>query len=137
MNSTKEDVNGGGSTSDHSVISMQEFLKFLKISVNVNDSLDKHAKSSHFNFDSLSRNDLVNNLMRKYKSIAEISGVKMGGGESSKDDDAKKRKRSAKLGKNISLKSKVGESCDHMFPNLNPNLTEKLEEVLSQGVFSL
>jgi hypothetical protein len=129
MNSAKEDISSDGNVG---IISMPEFLKFLKLSVNVNDSLDRHTKSPNFNFDNLSRNDLVNNLMRKYKSIADISNATKVG-ESSKDDDTKKRKRSAKLGKNVSLKSKVGESCDHIFPNLNPNLTDKLEEVLNQG----
>lgn len=120
------------------IISMQDFLKFLKLSVNVNDTLDKHSRSANFNFDQLSKNELVNNLMRKYKSIADISTntsvFKIG--ENSKEDEAgKKRKRSAKMCKNISLKSKVGESCDNsnMFPNLNPLLTVKLDEVLSQG----
>lgn len=121
------------------VISMRDFLHFLKLSVNVNETLEKHqSKAANFNFDQLSKNDLVNNLMRKYKTIADSSvsnniGSKITS-DGIKEDYVVKRKRSAKGGKNISLKSKVGESCDNLFPNLNPNLTEKLDEVLSQGI---
>lgn len=53
------------------------------------------------------------------------------------DDNNKKKKRPGKqpLNKNISLRSKVTESCDTvLYPNLNPCLTEKLDEVLNQGI---
>lgn len=116
------------------IISMRDFLKFLRLSVNVNDTLEhKHSKSPpNFNFDQLSKNELVNNLMRKYKTISEAS-VPLKINDTKDEEVGKKRKKSGKAGKNISLKSKVGESCENLFPNLNPSLTEKLDEVLSQG----
>jgi hypothetical protein len=141
-------------------IAIKDFLQFLKLSVNVNNNLDSgsnsntNSKSSKtpFNFDQLSKNELVNNLMRKYKNISETpsptltpatpssaaaavtTSIKVNDGANPNDELGKKiRKRSAKAGKNISLKSKVGESCENLFPNLNPSLTEKLEEVLNQG----
>lgn len=121
---------------DVGIISMQDFLQFLKLSVNVNDNLEKTPKvpSTGFSFDQLSKNELVNDLMRKYKNIAENSSTPKVS-ETIKEDEAsgKKRKRSGKGGKNISLKSKV-ESIENQFPNLNPCLTEKLDEVLSQGI---
>ncbi|XP_070501493.1 SANT and BTB domain regulator of class switch recombination [Chironomus tepperi] len=131
----KEDNIPDAEQNNVGVISMHDFLHFLKLSVNVNDTLDKQSKNPNFNFEQLSKNDLVNNLMRKYKSIADTSfcsNIKIVDG--SKEDMIIKRKRSAKGGKNVSLKSKVGESCDNLFPNLNPTLTEKLDEVLGQGI---
>lgn len=118
---------------DVGIISMQDFLQFLKLSINVNDNLEKNSKnsSSNFSFDQLSKNELVNGLMRKYKNIADNSTPKVNDKE--EEASGKKRKRSGKGGKNISLKSKV-ESCENQFPNLNPCLTEKLDEVLSQGI---
>lgn len=59
-------------------------------------------------------------------------------GEASKEDEnSKKRKRLGKnANKNISLRSKITDSCDAiLYPNLNPCLTEKLDEVLNQGKF--
>lgn len=52
------------------------------------------------------------------------------------DENSKKRKRLGKsVNKNVSLRSKVGESCDTiLYPNLNPCLSEKLDEVLNQGI---
>jgi hypothetical protein len=118
------------------VIGMKEFLQFLKLSINVNENLEKSNKvtSNNFSFDNLSKNELVNNMMKKYKTIAEHSTPSKTA-EAAKEDDinGKKRKRSAKSGKNVSLKSKV-ESSENLFPNLNPCLTEKLDEVLSQGI---
>jgi Domain of unknown function (DUF3342) len=117
------------------IISMQDFLSFLKLSVNVNDNLEKTPKvpTAGFSFDQLAKNDLVNDLMRKYKSIAETSVPKVGECVREEEGSGKKRKRSGKLGKNISLKSKI-ESNENFFPNLNPCLTEKLDEVLTQGI---
>lgn len=110
-----------------------------QISSRVNDSLEKNTKlDAQFSYDQLSKNDLVNNLMKKYKTMAtetSISSVKSS--EIPKDDDiSKKRKRSGKsLNKNVSLRSKVNESCDSvLYPNLNPCLTEKLDEILNQGI---
>lgn len=65
-------------------------------------------------------------------SIASVKSI-----EIPKDDDiSKKRKRSGKLlNKNVSLRSKINESCDAvLYPNLNPCLTEKLDEILNQGI---
>lgn len=98
----------------------------------MNDSLERNSRlDGQFSYDQLSKNELVNNLMRKYKAMAEIPAKP---GETSKEDEnAKKRKRVPK-NKNVSLKSKV-ESCDAiLYPNLNPSLTEKLDEVLNQGI---
>lgn len=120
------------------IISVQDFLQFLKLSINVNEHLEKSSKgttSNNFCFDNLSKNELANNIIKKYKSIAENSTPCKTTVDPLKEEDlnGKKRKRSAKSGKNISLKSKV-ESSESLFPNLNPCLTEKLDEVLSQGI---
>lgn len=119
------------------IISMQDFLQFLKLSINVSENLEKSSKvtsSNNFSFENLSKNDLVNNLMRKYKNIAETSN-KVAEPVKEEETSGKRsgRKRSGKPGKNVSLKSKV-ESSENLFPNLNPCLTEKLDEVLSQGI---
>lgn len=116
------------------VIGMKEFLQFLKLSINVNENLEKGKATNNFSFDSLSKNELVNNMMKKYKNIAEHS-VPNKAADQTKEDElgGKKRKRSAKSAKNVSLRSKV-ESCENLFPTLNPCLTEKLDEVLSQGI---
>lgn len=75
--------------------------------------------------------------MRKYKTMADTSN---GGGKSpdttKEDETNKKKKRPVKPpNKNVSLRSKVHDSCDAiLYPNLNPCLTEKLDEVLNQGI---
>lgn len=110
----------------------------LQISSRVNDSLEKNSKlDGHFSYDQLSKNELVNNLMKKYKALPETVATVNASRDIIKDDDiTKKRKRSGKaLNKNVSLRSKVPESCDAiLYPNLNPCLSEKLDEVLNQGI---
>lgn len=106
----------------------------------MNDSLEKNSKlDGQFSYDQLSKNELVNNLMKKYKTIADTSIAGEKPDEVAKvgeDENSKKKKRLGKnLNKNVSLRSKVHESCDAiLYPNLNPCLTEKLDEVLNQGI---
>lgn len=104
----------------------------------MNDSLEKNSKlDGQFSYDQLSKNELVNNLMKKYKTFAETAAPGASKlGDSVKEDDSKRRKRSGKaLNKNVSLRSKVAESCDAvLYPSLNPCLSEKLDEVLNQGI---
>ncbi|CRK96212.1 CLUMA_CG009640, isoform A [Clunio marinus] len=117
------------------IISMHDFLHFLKISSRVNESLEKNTKlDGQFSYDQLSKNEFINNLMKKYKNHSDTSVITKN--DNQKEDDNKKRKRLSKpLSKNISLKSKVNESIDStLFPNLNPCLSEKLDEVLNQGI---
>lgn len=72
--------------------------------------------------------------MKKYKALPETATTV--NAIVKEDDIIKKRKRSGKvLNKNVSLRSKVPESCDAiLYPNLNPCLSEKLDEVLNQGI---
>lgn len=76
--------------------------------------------------------------MKKYKTVpTEASFTPLTSLEVPKDDETfKKRKRSGKcLNKNISLRSKINESIDTvLYPNLNPCLTDKLDEILNQGI---
>lgn len=75
--------------------------------------------------------------MKKYKTFAETAAPGASKlGDPVKEDDSKRRKRSGKaLNKNVSLRSKVAESCDAvLYPSLNPCLSEKLDEVLNQGI---
>lgn len=74
--------------------------------------------------------------MKKQKPIASDTLVSPKLVEPLKDDDTKKRKRSGKsMNKNVSLRSKINESCDSvLYPNLNPCLSEKLDEILNQGI---
>lgn len=75
--------------------------------------------------------------MKKYKTIADTSTTVEKSGEASKEDEnMKKKKRLGKnVNKNISLRSKMTDSCDAiLYPNLNPCLSEKLDEVLNQGI---
>lgn len=112
--------------------------KFLpQISSRVNDSLEKNAKlDGQFSYDQLSKNELVNNLMKKYKALPETTAAAASTAATKEDESNKKRKRSGKvLNKNVTLRSKVPESCDAiLYPNLNPCLSEKLDEVLNQGI---
>lgn len=116
------------------------FLSFknLQISSRVNDSLEKNAKlDGQFSYDQLSKNELVNNLMKKYKTLADTPSTSGKPDEAVKEDESsKKKKRMGKnVNKNVSLRSKVNESCDAiLYPSLNPCLTEKLDEVLNQGI---
>lgn len=75
--------------------------------------------------------------MKKYKPL-DTPGTSGKLDEAAKEDDSsKKKKRLGKhVNKNVSLRSKVvNESCDAvLYPSLNPCLTEKLDEVLSQGI---
>lgn len=119
------------------------FQNFIiqQISSRVNDSLEKNTKlDAQFSYDQLSKNELINNLITKYKSVPIDPTVTSSAKalEALKEDDAaKKRKRGSgkSFNKNISLRSKVSESCDTvLYPNLNPCLTEKLDEILNQGI---
>ena len=114
------------------------FFPHPQISSRVNDSLEKNAKlDGQFSYEQLSKNDLVNNLMTKYKTIADTSTAGDKSLENTKEDEnSKKKKRNGKnFNKNVSLRSKVHESCDAiLYPNLNPCLSEKLDEVLNQGI---
>lgn len=108
-----------------------------QISSRVNDSLEKNAKlDGQFSYDQLSKNELVNNLMKKYKALPETTAAAASTAATKEDESNKKRKRSGKvLNKNVTLRSKVPESCDAiLYPNLNPCLSEKLDEVLNQGI---
>lgn len=101
--------------------------------------MEKNTKlDAQFSYDQLSKNDLVNNLMKKYKTMATDSSLVSGkSGDALKEveDSNKRRKKSAKINKNVSLRSKLNESCDAvLYPNLNPCLSEKLDEVLNQGI---
>lgn len=85
-------------------------------------------------YDTLAKNELVNNLMKKYKNISDTGGKSFGDSTSSiVVDESSKKKKKRSINKNISLRSRV-ESCDIICQNLNPCLTEKLEEVLSEGI---
>lgn len=103
----------------------------------MNDSLEKNAKlDGQFSYDLLSKNELVNNLMKKYKTMADTPSTSGKPDEAVKEDEtSKKKKRLGKnVNKNVSLRSKV-ENCDTiLYPSLNPCLTEKLDEVLNQGI---
>lgn len=72
--------------------------------------------------------------MTKYKSIACESNASKTSDVKDDEGTKKKKRQGRSLHKNISLKSRVGESCDVLCANLNPCLSEKLDEVLSQGI---
>lgn len=116
------------------ILSMNEFIGFLKISSQVNETIENstgnNSKSNSFNFDSLGKNELVSSLTRRCKVL---EGADNGSKEKeeSKDEMTKKKKKRS-LSRHFSLKSKI-DSTDQ-FPRLNPCLTEKLDELLNEGI---
>lgn len=111
---------------------MNDFIGFLKISSQVNESIENRAsnsKSNSFNFDSLGKNELVSSLTRRCKILETDKGSKEK--EESKEEISKKKKKRS-LSRHFSLKSKI-DSTDN-FPRLNPCLTEKLDELLNEGI---
>ncbi|CAO1322519.1 unnamed protein product [Diamesa hyperborea] len=132
MSGNKDEASG---TVDKNVgiISMQDFLHFLKLTCRVNDSIETNSKTN-LSYDTLAKNELVNNLMKKYKNMSDAGGKSLVESTSSiVVDDSGKKKKKCSINKNISLRSRV-ESCDMICKNLNPCLTEKLEEVLGEGI---
>lgn len=112
----------------------------------MSDSIEKNSKlETPFSYHQLAKNELVNGLsIRKYRNIStENSSTSLKTEPATttcllKDDEStKRRKKSGKtLTRNVSLKSKLSDNCDSiLYPNLNPVLTEKLDEVLNQGIF--
>lgn len=109
----------------------------------MNDSIEKSTKlEAPFTYQQLAKNELINGLcvQRKFKNLVSENSSTSLKNESLttlKDDDlTKKRKKSGKtLNRNVSLKSKLSDNCDSfLYPNLNPVLSEKLDEVLNQGI---
>lgn len=135
MSESNENEIPGASGSDKvGIISMQDFLNFLKVASSFNDSIENGGKGSSkhsFSYDQLAKNDLVNNLMRKYKAWDKTDTVSKESEdlESIKKKEVVKRRRS--LQKSVSLKSKFDCDVNH---KLNPNLTNKLDEVLNEGI---
>ena len=104
-----------------------------KLTCRVNDSIETNSKTN-LSYDTLAKNELVNNLMKKYKNMSDAGGKSLVESASSTVvDDSGKKKKKRSINKNISLRSRV-ESCDLICKNLNPCLTEKLEEVLGEGI---
>lgn len=115
------------------IITFYLHLPTHKLTCRVNDSIETNSKTN-LSYDTLAKNELVNNLMKKYKNMSDAGGKSLVESPSSivVDDNCKKKKKRS-INKNISLRSRV-ESCDMICKNLNPCLTEKLEEVLGEGI---
>lgn len=113
----------------------------------MSDSIEKNSKlETPFSYQQLAKNELINGLsIRKYRNIStensstslKAETATMTTNQLKDDESTKRRKKSGKtLTRNVSLKSKLSENCDSiLYPNLNPVLTEKLDEVLNQGIF--
>lgn len=114
------------------IISISDFLQFLKVASAFNDSYEENG-GKNFSYEQLAKNDLVNNLMRRYRVLERADSASK---DSVEDFDASKRKdvkRRRSLQRNVlSLKSKL--DLGEVGQKLNPNLVNKLDEVLNEGI---
>lgn len=128
------------------VIPMHEFLDFLKITCQVNESIDGKNNSSQIDYNQLAKNELVNNLLSSQSSqmpfviehhteIASDVDIKEGNNpnllrEKSREKNGNKRKT---LVNAKSYKSKTETSGDYR-GQLHPVLSDKLNEVINEGI---
>lgn len=127
------------------VISMHEFLDFLKLTCQVNETLDNNGNNGGssdkkcVDYDQLAKNELVNMLLSKNrttsspgKSTKECTGAggcgKLGAGENSID----KKCGAKSLTKKRSIR-RSREGSETKVP-LDPALNEKLDEVINEGI---
>ncbi|XP_055627087.1 SANT and BTB domain regulator of class switch recombination [Toxorhynchites rutilus septentrionalis] len=122
-------------------ISMHDFLDFLKITCQVNDSFNSSKKNAPpFDYNQLAKNELVNNINAKTGVTTENTNVpgssptKQGVKKDVKDDVAlKKTYKKKSLSHTKSQKSKP-ETFGPPKKNLDALLNEKLDEVLNEGI---
>ena len=114
----------------NSAISMHDFLDFLKITCQVNDSITNKAKNHQtIDYNQLAKNELVNNILNRPDKVC--SPVK----KDSFDDHKKGDKKIFKRRSNSHSKSSKTkhESIDSKL-NIDTILSDKLEEVLNEGI---
>lgn len=121
-------------------ISMHDFLEFLKITCQVNDSFNSSKKNPlPFDYNQLARNELVNSVhVRPGLAIenAACPGTSPARQQSMKKEDGTVQKKSFKkksLSHTKSQKSKP-EAMDVPKKGLDTLLNEKLDEVLNEGI---
>lgn len=117
-------------------ISMHDFLEFLKITCQVNDSFNSSKKNPPpFDYNQLARNELVNATVRPSENASPAR-------QQGKKDDAQKKsfkKKSLSHGKAPPAAKPVAtkqpeSAVDVPKRNLDALLNEKLDEVLNEGI---
>lgn len=138
---TVQDYKKDNQHQDASVISMHEFLDFLKLTCQVNETLDNSGSGGgddkkYVDYDQLAKNELVNMLLSKNRTTTSPSKStkectagcgKLGVGENFTDKKGEKtltKKRSIR-------RSREGSDAK---PPLDPVLNQKLDEVINEGI---
>lgn len=124
-NNTKNDVG---------IISMHDFLDFLKISCHVNEVIENKSNSGCLDYNNLSKNELVNNLLCKsnnptLKSSDSVDKEK----DSCKKSPLKEKKEKSSSSRRRFSLTKTSQKFDYK-GHLDPFLKDKLNEVINEGI---
>lgn len=116
------------------IISMHDFLDFLKISCHVNEVIENKSNSGCLDYNNLSKNELVNNLLCKsnnptLKSADSIDKEK----ESCKKSPLKEKKEKSSSSRRRFSLTKTPQKFDYK-GHLDPFLKDKLNEVINEGI---
>ncbi|XP_053688714.1 SANT and BTB domain regulator of class switch recombination [Sabethes cyaneus] len=121
-------------------ISMHDFLEFLKITCQVNDSFNSNKKNPpSFDYNQLAKNELVNSIATEVltgnSNLPGTSPARRQAKKDSKDDPPSQKKvfKKKSLTQSKSQKSKQ-ETVESSNRTLDTLLNEKLDEVLNEGI---
>lgn len=128
-------------------ISMHEFLDFLKITCQVNESIDGRKSSNQIDYNQLAKNELVNSLFattkpHQIKNVEQITDIDAEYDPKESDRNLVRDKSREKIAINNKRrlittsktnKSKSDLPCDYR-GQLHPVLSEKLNEAINEGI---
>lgn len=124
---------------DVGIISMHDFLDFLKISCHVNEVIENKSSSGCLDYKNLAKNELVNNLLSKTNNPTIKSGDSSDKEKESgcrKSPLKEKKEKSSSGRRRFSLtktNQKIKQENDYN-GHLDPFLKDKLNEVINEGI---
>lgn len=121
-------------TSDVGIISMHDFLDFLKISCHVNEVIENKSNSSCLDYNNLAKNELVNNLLSKSNNPTLRNGDSSDKEkESCRKSPLKEKKEGRRRSSLTKTTPKFKKENDYL-GHLDPFLKDKLNEVINEGI---
>lgn len=123
----------GETNNDVGIISMHDFLDFLKISCHVNEVIENKSNSGCLDYNNLSKNELVNNLLCKSNNPTLKSGDSSDKEKDSCRKSPLKEKKEKSSGRRRFSLTKTTQKFDYK-GHLDPFLKDKLNEVINEGI---
>lgn len=124
----------GDTNNDVGIISMHDFLDFLKISCHVNEVIENKSNSGCLDYNNLSKNELVNNLLCKSNNPTLKSGDSSDKEkETCKKSPLKEKKEKSSSSRRRFSLTKTTQKFDYK-GHLDPVLKDKLNEVINEGI---